>query len=54
MSSNAYRLLGYAAWRGGKWYVRRRYRSARVLMRSGAFAAGVLGAAAAAARRAGG
>jgi hypothetical protein len=27
MDRNAYRLLGYAVWRGGKWYVRRRYLS---------------------------
>jgi hypothetical protein len=53
MSSNAYRLLGYVVWSGGKWYVHRRYRTARVLMRSGALAAGALGVAAAAARRAG-
>jgi hypothetical protein len=25
MNGSAYRLLGYAVWHGGKWYVRRRY-----------------------------
>jgi hypothetical protein len=25
MNGSAYKLLGYAVWRGGKWYVRRRY-----------------------------
>jgi hypothetical protein len=27
MNGSAYRLLGYAVWHGGKWYVRRRYLS---------------------------
>jgi hypothetical protein len=27
MNGSAYKLLGYAVWRGGKWYVRRRYLS---------------------------
>jgi hypothetical protein len=31
MSENAYKLLGYAVWRGGKWYLRRRLPSARLL-----------------------
>ncbi|HEY4427750.1 MAG TPA: hypothetical protein VGN08_06060 [Solirubrobacteraceae bacterium] len=26
MSRAGYRLLGYAVWRGGKWYVRTRHR----------------------------
>jgi hypothetical protein len=25
MSSNAYKALGFAVWRGGMWYLRRRY-----------------------------
>jgi hypothetical protein len=25
MNGSAYKLLGYAVWHGGKWYVRRRY-----------------------------
>jgi hypothetical protein len=31
MSGNAYKLLGYAVWRAGKWYLRRRLPSARAL-----------------------
>lgn len=27
MNGSAYKLLGYAVWRGGKWYVQRRYLS---------------------------
>ncbi len=25
MNGSAYKLLGYAVWHGGKWYVRRQY-----------------------------
>jgi hypothetical protein len=25
MNGSAYKLLGYAVWHGGKWYLRRRY-----------------------------
>jgi hypothetical protein len=42
MNSNGYKILGYAVWRGGKWYLRRTYLrrlpSARV---TGAIAAAV-------------
>jgi hypothetical protein len=31
MSGSGYRVLGYAVWHGGKWYLRRRLPSARVL-----------------------
>jgi len=31
MSSNGYKLLGYAVWRGGKWYLRQRLPSARAV-----------------------
>ncbi|HEV2945363.1 MAG TPA: hypothetical protein VGX26_09640 [Solirubrobacteraceae bacterium] len=27
MNGSAYKLLGYAVWHGGKWYVQRRYLS---------------------------
>ena len=27
MNSTGYKLLGYAAWHGGRWYLRRRYLS---------------------------
>ena len=36
MSPNGYRLLGWAVWRGGKWYLRRRLPSRRKLVLSGA------------------
>jgi hypothetical protein len=29
VNGNGYKLLGYAVWRGGKWYLRRRLPSAR-------------------------
>jgi hypothetical protein len=31
MNGNGYKLLGYVVWRGGKWYLRRRLPSTRVL-----------------------
>jgi hypothetical protein len=40
MSGNGYKLLGYAVWHGGKWYLRRRLPSPRILAISG-LAAGV-------------
>ena len=38
MNSGGYQLLGWAVWRGGKWYVRRRLPSRRKLVLSGACA----------------
>ncbi|HEV3046730.1 MAG TPA: hypothetical protein VGY13_05155 [Solirubrobacteraceae bacterium] len=32
MHSNRYRLLGYAVWHGGRWYLRRRLPSRRKLV----------------------
>ncbi|HLB21085.1 MAG TPA: hypothetical protein VK605_03200 [Solirubrobacteraceae bacterium] len=51
MRANGYKLLGFAVWRGAKWYVRRRLPSARTTVAGalGLLAAG--GAAALAARR---
>jgi hypothetical protein len=40
MNGNGYKLLGYAVWRAGKWYLRLRLPSARTLAFS-AVAAGV-------------
>jgi hypothetical protein len=31
VSRNHYKLLGFAAWQGGKWYLRRRARHTRLL-----------------------
>jgi hypothetical protein len=42
VNGNGYKLLGFAVWRGAKWYVRRRLPSGR------ATAAGTLGLVAAA------
>ena len=35
MSSNAYRILGFAVWQGGKWYLRRRLPSPRRVLVAG-------------------
>jgi hypothetical protein len=35
MNGSAYKLLGYAVWHGGKWYLRRRLPSARVSVAAG-------------------
>jgi hypothetical protein len=51
MNSNAYRLLGYAAWRGGKWYLRQRLPSRRTLALTGVAVGGALGAVVAISRR---
>jgi hypothetical protein len=39
MSASGYRLLGYAVWHGGRWYLRRRLPSPRALALSGLLAA---------------
>ncbi len=36
MSSNGYKLLGFAVWQGGKWYLRKRLPSPRTVLLSGA------------------
>jgi hypothetical protein len=52
MSGNGYRLLGFAVWQGGKWYLRRRLPSARAIALSAAAAGGALSAAVLIVRRA--
>jgi hypothetical protein len=42
MSGNAYRLVGYVVWKGGKWYLRQRLPPARALARRGLVAGGAL------------
>ena len=37
MSGNRYKLLGYAVWHSGKWYVQRRYLSRLPSPRQAAF-----------------
>ena len=51
MNGNRYKLVGFVAWQGGKWYLRKRVRSARKLAIGGLVAAGGLTAAAVAAKR---
>jgi hypothetical protein len=55
MSGNAYKALGFVVWRGGMWYLRRRYRLVKRVgtgvLAVGAVAAGT--AAVAAQRRSG-
>jgi len=53
MSSNGYRLLGFAVWQGGKWYVRRRLPAPRRVLAAGLLAGAGAGALALLARRAG-
>jgi hypothetical protein len=51
MNGTRYKLLGFVVGQGGKWYVRRRARSARKLALGGLAAASTLTAAALAAKR---
>jgi hypothetical protein len=51
VNGTGYRILGYAVWHGGKWYLARRLPSPRALALSAATAASVLGAATVLARR---
>lgn len=51
MNANAYRLLGFAVWHGGKWYLRRRVPSAKKLVLGGLLGGGGLVAAAVLAKR---
>jgi hypothetical protein len=52
MSSHAYRLLGFAVWHGGKWYLRQRMPSRRALLLRGLSGAGAITAGAFLVRRA--
>lgn len=51
MTSTTYRLLGYAVWHGGRWYLRQRLPSARSIALKTLGAGVAVGAAAALARR---
>jgi hypothetical protein len=52
VNGTAYKVLGFAVWRGARWYARRKLPSARTTAASAAVALAALGAAAAIARRA--
>lgn len=45
MSGTGYKLLGFAVWNGGRWYVRRRVSPRRVALKSLAAVGGLAGAA---------
>ena len=51
MNANGYRVIGFVVWQGGKWYLRKRVRSARKLAIGGVAVASTLTAAALAAKR---
>jgi hypothetical protein len=51
VSANGYKLLGFAVWRGAKWYVRRRFHSRRIALAGSLGLIGAAGAAALIARR---
>jgi hypothetical protein len=52
MNGNGYKLLGLLVWRGGKWYLRRRLPSTRVIAVSAVGGVSALAAIALIARRA--
>jgi hypothetical protein len=52
MNGFGYKLLGFAVWNGGKWYLRQRMPSPRSLLLKGLAGAGALTVAALAVRRA--
>ena len=51
MNRTGYRILGYAVWHGGKWYLRQKLPSARAVMLATVGAGAAIGAAAVLARR---
>jgi hypothetical protein len=53
MNGTAYKLLGLAVWRGGKWYLRKRLPPRRKLALASVGGLSALGVAAVLARRAG-
>ena len=53
VNGNGYKLLGYAVWRGGKWYLRRRLPSTRTLATAGVGGLSVLAVGVLLARRLG-
>jgi hypothetical protein len=52
MNGTGYKLLGFAVWRGGKWYLRKRIPSRRKLLVAAAGGASALAGATVLARRA--
>ena len=44
MNGTGYKVLGFAVWNGGRWYLRRRVAVRRVALKGLAVAAGLVGA----------
>jgi hypothetical protein len=53
MNGTGYKLIGYAAWNGGKWYLRRRVAVGRIVLKGAAVAGSLAAAAVLLKRRAG-
>jgi hypothetical protein len=51
MNGTGYRILGYAVWHGGRWYLRQRLPSSRAVALSALSAVTALGGAAVLAKR---
>lgn len=51
MNGTGYKLIGFAVWRGGKWYLRKRLPSRRKVLLRAAVGASALAGAALLARR---
>jgi hypothetical protein len=45
MNGTGYKLLGFAVWQGGKWYLRRRVAVRRIAVKGALVAGGLAGAA---------
>jgi hypothetical protein len=53
MNATGYKLLGFAVWNGGKWYLRRRVAVRRLALKGALAAGGLVGLALLAKRAAG-
>jgi hypothetical protein len=51
MNGTGYKLIGFAVWNGGKWYLRRRLAVRRIALKALGAGGGLLGAAALVRRR---
>jgi hypothetical protein len=51
MNGTGYKLIGFAVWNGGKWYLRRRLAVRRIALKAFAAGGGLLSAAALVRRR---
>ncbi len=53
MNGTGYKLLGFAVWNGGRWYLRRRLAARRIALKGAAALGGLTGAVVLARRLAG-